>query len=98
MGKRRYFLRGVYIACGVFLCVAIALVVQAGLLYDGKCGAIFPALAGPKPCSFLDFVVGNVLWIGLVLGVVYWPLFLALLGLPPFVGYLIDRRAQNHAA
>ena len=93
MVKRRYFLRGVYIGCGILLCVAIALVVQIGFSYDGKCGGFLPALAGPKPCSFLEYMLGNVLLFALILGVAYWPLVLALLLLPPFVGYLYDRRA-----
>ena len=93
---RRYFLRGVYVACGIVLCIAIALIVQIGFSYDGKCGGFFPALAGPRPCSFWEYLFGNVLLFALLLGPTYWPLVLALLFLPPLVGYLIDRRAKGH--
>ena len=48
MAKRRYLLRGVYVACGTVLCVAIAVLVQIGFSYDGKCGGFLPALAGPR--------------------------------------------------
>jgi hypothetical protein len=90
--KRRYFLRGVYVAFGIVLCIAIALLVQVGFSYDGKCGGFLPALAGPRPCSFLEYVFANMLLFALLLGAAYWPFVLVLLFLPPFVGYLLDRR------
>lgn len=90
--RRRYFLRGVYVTCGIFLCIAIAFLVQIGFSYDGNCGGFLPWLAGPKPCSFWEYVSGNMLLFAVLLGATYWPLVLALLFLPPFVGYLFDRR------
>ena len=98
MIRRRYFLRGLYVAGGVLLCIAIVLLVQIGLSYDGKCGGFLPALAGPRPCSFWEYVVGNALLFALILGATHWPLVLAFLFLPPFVGYLLDRRAKDRAA
>jgi len=98
MKRRRYFLRGVYLACGIVLCIAIVLLVQIGFSYDGKCGGFLPALAGPRPCSFWEYVAGNVLLFAVLLGAAYWPLALALLFVPPFVGYLFDRRAKDSAA
>jgi len=53
----------------------------------------FPWLAGPKPCSIWEYVAGNMLLFAVLLGATYWPLVLALLFLPPIVGYLFDRRA-----
>jgi hypothetical protein len=95
MARRRYFLRGVYVACGIFLCIAIVLLVRIGFTYDGKCGGFFPALAGPRPCSLAEYVFGNLLLFALLLGATYWPLVLALLLVPPLVGYLLDRRAKG---
>jgi len=96
--RRRYFLRGVYVAIGIVLCIAIVLLVQIGFSYDGKCGGFLPALAGPRPCSFWEYVSGNFPLFALLLGAAYWPLALALLFVPPFVGYLFDRRAKGNAA
>ena len=96
--RRRYFLRGVYVACGIFLFIAVVLLVQIGITYDGKCGGFLPALAGPRPCSFWEYVSGNVLLFALLIGATYWPFVLAVLFLPPLVGYLFDRRAKDHAA
>jgi hypothetical protein len=98
MMRRRYFLRGVYVTCGIFACIAMVLLVQIGSSYDGKCGGFLPALAGPRPCSFLEYVFGNVLLFALLLGAAYWPLALALLFVPPLVGYLFDRLATDSAA
>jgi len=88
-------LRGVYVAGGIVLCIAIVLLVQIGFSYDGKCGGFLPALAGPRPCSVREYMAGNVLLYALLLGAAYWPLALALMFLPPFVGYLLDRRAKD---
>jgi hypothetical protein len=82
MMRRRYFLRGVYVACGIVLFIVIVLLVQIASSYEGTCGGFLPALAGPRPCSFWE----------------YWPLVLAILFLPPIVGYFIDRRAKGHAS
>ena len=90
--RRRYFSRGVYVTCGIVLCIAIAFFAQIGLSYDGTCGGFSPALAGPRPCSFLEYVLGTVLLFAVLLGAKYWPFVVALLVLPPFVGYLLDRR------
>ena len=98
MKRRRYFLRGVYVACGIVLCIAIVILMQIGFFYDGKCRGFLPALAGPRPCSFLEYVAGNVLLFALLLGAAYWPLALAILFVPPLVGYLFDRRAKDGAA
>ena len=92
MMRRRYFLRGVYVACGIVLCIAIVFFVQIGFSYDGKCGGFHPWLAGPRPCSFWEYVSGNMLLFAVLLGATYWPFMLAVLLLPPFVGYLFDRR------
>jgi len=93
--RRRYFLCGVCVAFGTLLCIAIAFLVQIGFSYDGKCGGFLPWLAGPKPCSFWEYVSGNTLLYALILWDAYWPLVLALLSLPPFVGHLFDRRGQG---
>jgi hypothetical protein len=90
--RKRYFLRGVYVAIGIVLCIAIGLAVQIALSYDGKCGGFLPWLAGPKPCSFWDYLSGNMLLFTLLFGSAYWPFLLALLILPPLVGFLLDRR------
>lgn len=97
MKRRQYFLRGVFVAGGMVLCAATFLLVLFGLSYDGKCGGFLPALAGPKPCSFFEYVFGNALLSVLLLMPTYWPLVLAVLVLPPLVGHLLDRRASAAA-
>jgi hypothetical protein len=88
----------VYIACGILLCVAIISVVSLGLAYDGKCGGYFPGLSVRRPCSLWEYVSGDMSAIAMVLVVAFWPLVLALLVLPPLVGYWFDRRARRNAA
>jgi hypothetical protein len=98
MMRRRYFLRGVYVACGIVLFIVIVLLVQIGSSYEGTCGGFLPALAGPRRCSLWEYVLGNALLFVLLLGATYWPLVLAILFLPPLVGYFFDRRAKGHAS
>ena len=96
--SRRYLLRGMYVAWGILFCVAIISVVNLGIAYDGKCGGFFPGLSVRRPCSLWEYVSGDMLAIAMVLVAAFWPLLLALLVLPPFVGYLLDRRAGRNAA
>jgi hypothetical protein len=96
--SRRYFLRGIYVAGGMLLCVAIVSVVNLVIAYDGKCGGYFPGISVRRSCSLLEYVSGDMLVIGMILVTAFWPFVLALLILPPFVGYLIDRRAGRNSA
>ena len=96
--KRRNLLRGVYVACSILVLIALVSVVNLGLSYDGQCGGYFPGLSVRKPCSFWQYVSGDMLAISMVLILAFWPLLLTLLVLPPFVGYLVDRRARRNAA
>jgi hypothetical protein len=96
--SRRYLLRGVYVACGIFLCIAAVAVVSLAFGYDGKCGGFFPGLSARKACSFWEYVSGDMLVFTMILAVTFWPLLLALLVLPPLVGYAFDRRARRNAA
>ena len=98
MMRRRYFLHGLYVASASFACIAIILLVQIGASYDGECGGLLPALAGSRVCSFSEYVLGNLLLFALLLATEYWPLALALLFVPPFAGYLLDRLARDDAA
>ena len=96
--SRRYLRCGVWIACGILLCIAIVFVVLAGFSYDGKCGGFFPGLSVRMPCSFWEYASGDMLVIAMIMGTTFWPLVLALLVLPPVVGYLFDRRGQRRDA
>jgi hypothetical protein len=87
-----------YVAGGILLCVAIVSVVNLGIAYDGRCGGYFPGLSVRRSCSLWEYVSGDMLVIGMILAAALWPLVLALLILPPLVGYLLDRRARRNAA
>jgi hypothetical protein len=95
--KRRYFWWGLYGGLAVLSSFAIAIVVQIAFAYDGTCGGFIPFLAGPKPCSFWEYISGSVLLVVLILWDEYWPLVLALLVVPASVGYLVDRQAKKRA-
>lgn len=90
--KRRYFLRGVYVAGAIALCIAIVSLALMGLSYNGKCGGFFPGLSAPRPCSFSEYMIGDVVAMSMILLGTFWPVVLILLIVPPFVGYLVDRR------
>jgi hypothetical protein len=65
-----------------------------GIAYDGKCGGFFPGLSVPRPCSFWEYLSGDMLVVAMILVVTFWPLLLALVVLPPTVGYLFDRQRK----
>jgi hypothetical protein len=44
----------------------------------------------------LDYIFGDMVAIAMIFAVIYWPVILALMVLPPIVGYLLDRRASRH--
>ena len=89
--RRSYFLRGVLVAGAIAVCIAIASLVLMGSSYNGKCGGFFPGSAS-RPCSLMEYMFGDVVAISLILFGTFWPLVLILLLVPPFVGYLLDRR------
>ena len=96
--RRPNLLRGVYAACGIVLLIAIVFVASAVIGYDGLCGGFFPGLSSRKSCSLWGYLSGDMLVIAMILMITLWPLVLALLVLPPLVGYWFDRRATRHAA
>ena len=96
--SQRPLLRGAGIAFAVLLCIALVFVVRMGFSYDGKCGGFFPGLSARKPCSFLEYVIGDMLVIAMFLVDAFWPLLLAFLVLAIFVGYFLDRRGHRHGA
>ena len=93
--NRRYLRRGVYLAFGIILCAALAFVVCMGFGYDGTCGGFFPGLSARRPCSFVDYMLGDALAIAMIFAVSYWPVALALLLMAPAVGYFLDCRASR---
>ena len=92
--RRHYFWWGVYVSGGSVLCVAVVSLVGSIMSYRGECGGFIPSLAGPKPCPFWDYASFNLI-LFVVLSIVYWPIVLGILLLPPLVGYLLDRRRQT---
>src|SRR5262249_10339646 len=55
---------------------------------------LFPWLAGPKPCSLMDYLWSDLQFL-CVLGFLYWPLILAWCLFGPLVGYVLDRRSAR---
>lgn len=90
--RRRYCLRGAYIAGAIAICIAIVSLVLMGLSYNGRCGGFFPGSSAPRPCSFSEYMFGDVVAISMILLGTFWPIVLILLIVPPCVGYLLDRR------
>jgi len=58
----------------------------------GKCGGFFPGISSRQPCSLWEYARGDMLAIAMVLAITCWPVILALLVLPPFIGHLYDRQ------
>ena len=94
MPRRRCLLWGLGASVGV---PAASLAVAATYLavsYNGICASWLPWVAAPSACTATHYVLGTLTIIVLVLGRTYWPMFILILGLPPVVGYYLDRRRE----
>jgi hypothetical protein len=96
LSRRAYFLRGLYVTCGALLCITGVYVADMVIAYDGKCGGFFPGISARHACSLWEYATGDMLAIAMVLAISYWPVMLALLILPSFIGHLFDRRQLHH--
>ena len=74
----------------------IVFVVGAAFSYDGLCGGFFPGLSGRTACPLWAYMSGDAFAVGMILLVTLWPLVVALLVLPPIVGYWFDRRGSRN--
>ena len=95
---RKYFKRGIYVTFAIAISLALLILVIMGFAFDGKCGGFFPGVSAPRACSFWNYMAGDVVAIAMVVAITVWPLGLAILILPPAVGYWLDWRKQAHAA
>ena len=88
---RKYALWG--LVTGVFiLCLAeIWIIAPLAGQYDGYCGGWIPFLSGQYECSFLRYIITNVLFVSLMMLVYDWGLILLALLLPTAIGYAIGR-------
>jgi hypothetical protein len=90
--KYRNVLRGVYLDCAIVAFMSLTLFIDTSFSYNGMCGGFLPGLAAPVACSFWDYASGHTVLYALILIDTFWPLLLALLFVPPLVGYILDRR------
>jgi hypothetical protein len=88
-------LRGTYFAGAIVLCAVIVSLILMGLSYNGRCGGFFPELSAPRACSFLGYMFGDVVAISVIMISTFWPIVVVVLIVPPFVGYLLDRRSSS---
>ncbi|MEO7728970.1 MAG: hypothetical protein ABIS45_17090 [Burkholderiales bacterium] len=95
---RKYFKRGIYVAITIAICLALLYLVITGFAFDGKYGGFFPGVSAPRSCSFWHYMSGDVLAIAMIVAITGWPLMLAIVILPPAVGYWLDRRKRDYAA
>ena len=90
LSRRRYFFRGIYVACALVAGAAVTLLVGIGLFYDGHCRGVLPEISSTTSCSLWEYG-SKMLELVFVLGAGYWPVTLSLLTLPLLVGFAIDR-------
>jgi hypothetical protein len=95
MHKRKYFLFGLFGPIAILAVASISIILDIAAGYNGKCGGFLPWLAGPKPCSFWEYVSGNSGAVFLIVWITYWPFLLALILLPPVIGLLVDIQLRH---
>src|SRR5690348_12725814 len=98
MKRHSYSWWGWCVSCGIVLCIAVVLFVPIARTYHGTCGGFIPEISTPQPCSFeahmsfyLYLTVGTE-------GVVYGPILVGVLLIPPLVGSMLDRRGRASVA
>jgi hypothetical protein len=95
MHKRKYFLIGAFGPLALLVVASIVTILGIAFTYDGKCGGLIPWLAGPKPCSFWEYVSGSSSATFIIVWLAYWPFILALLLVPPITGLILDMQADR---
>jgi hypothetical protein len=93
MAKRRYLLLGLWVAIAIPVLTVTAFTIKLIYFYDGKCGGFLPALAGPRPCTLLEYVGVNLALLLPVMLSEFWPLALLGIALPLLIGYVLDLRS-----
>lgn len=94
MTRHRNLRRGACITGAIVAVSTLVLVACLGYSYDGRCSGFFPELSAAQQCSLWQYVSGEGLAIALVLLWGYWPIIMAIVALPPALGYFIDWRAR----
>jgi hypothetical protein len=97
MTRRSYSRWGWLVSCGIGLCIAGILFVQSYSSYTGECG-LMPFIGGPHPCSLGDHMSSDLTLVIGIGGVVYGPILVGVLLIPPLVGSLLDRRRRASVA
>jgi hypothetical protein len=83
--------RAIAVSVAVFLLAACAIVVDAALRFDGKCGGFMPFLAAAQPCTLWQYLYSSVSFTLVVLFQEYWFVGLFLVGLA-FLGSVVLER------
>jgi hypothetical protein len=94
MKRRTYSWWGVRVSCSIVLCIAVVALVRIAMAYNGTCGGFWPGLSASHPCSFWDHTSFYIILTVGILGIVYGPILLGILLVPPLVGYWLDRRRR----
>jgi hypothetical protein len=95
MHKRKYFLFGLFGPITILAVGSILIILDIAVGYNGKCGGFLPWLAGPKPCSFWEYVSGNSLMTFTILWISYWPIILTLIIFLVSIGLFLDKQAER---
>jgi hypothetical protein len=90
----RYMLRGLLV--GVLLVAAGVLLLLAvlGFSYRGRCWDVL-AVTMTRPCSYREYMTGDVPMTLLLMALGYWWVILLALLLPPAAGYWVGRRRSH---
>jgi hypothetical protein len=97
MARRRLLFWGISVAVAVPMVALIATTVWLMLSYDGTCGGMMSWLAAARPCALVQYVLGTLSVIIVIVWISYWPIILGWVGLAVCIGYLLERRRQRRA-
>src|SRR5258706_14486421 len=81
MRWRMTTVRAIAVSVAVFLTAACAIVVDAALRFDGKCGGLMPFLGASQPCTLWQYLWSSVSFTFEVVLQEYWLIALIFVGL-----------------
>ena len=86
----KYLVRGLLVNFGILFIAGIFLLVAIASNYNGRCGVFWFFGGEGRPCSFLEYMRGELFILAAILFEFWW-LFLLAFAVIPGIGYLIGR-------
>src|SRR4026207_1678779 len=95
MKEHRNLILGISVALLIPVMALAISILSSIRSYTGTCGGYLPWLAGPRPCTLREHVMGSVSMLALIAWDQYWRILIAVIFMPIGIGYILDRKKES---